>query len=188
MGSVPQPKVLFFLPIPNARGISQHDAVATTAEFKERSCTMARPVTLFTGQWADLPLETMCQKAKDFGYDGLELACWGDHFEVAKATAAYCKAKRELLERYGLKVYAISAHLVGQAVCDRIDERHKAILPDYVWGDGDPEGVRRRAAKEMIATAKPHRPPRTWASRSSTVSPAHPSGTCSTRSRPLLII
>jgi len=115
---------------------------------------MARPVTLFTGQWADLPLETMCQKAKDFGYDGLELACWGDHFEVAKANAAYCKAKRELLAKYGLKVYAISSHLVGQAVCDRIDERHKGILPDYVWGDGDPEGVRRRAAKEMIATAK----------------------------------
>jgi len=115
---------------------------------------MARPVTLFTGQWADLPLETMCQKARDFGYDGLELACWGDHFEVAKATAAYCKAKRELLDKYGLKVFAISAHLVGQAVCDRIDERHKSILPDYVWGDGDPESVRRRAAKEMIATAK----------------------------------
>ena len=36
---------------------------------------MARPVTLFTGQWADLPLEVVAQKAKDFGYDGLELAC-----------------------------------------------------------------------------------------------------------------
>lgn len=115
---------------------------------------MARPVTLFTGQWADLTLDTLCQKARDFGYDGLELACWGDHFEVAKANAAYCKAKRELLDKYGLKVFAISSHLVGQAVCDRIDERHKSILPDYVWGDGDPEGVRRRAAKEMIATAK----------------------------------
>lgn len=115
---------------------------------------MARPVTLFTGQWADLPLETMAQKAKAFGYDGLELACWGDHFEVAKATAAYCKAKKELLAKYGLGVHAISAHLVGQAVCDRIDERHQCIVPDYVWGDGEPEGVRQRAAKEMIATAK----------------------------------
>lgn len=115
---------------------------------------MARPVTLFTGQWADLPLETLCQKAKEFGYDGLELACWGDHFEVAKAKAGYCKAKRETLARHGLQVHAISAHLVGQAVCDIIDERHKLIVPDYVWGDGKPEGVRRRAAKEMIATAK----------------------------------
>ena len=115
---------------------------------------MARSVTLFTGQWADLPLEQLCQKAKQFGYDGVELACWGDHFEVEKADAAYCRKKREMLERHGLKVYAISAHLVGQAVCDRIDERHKAILSPAIWGDGDPEGVRQRAAKEMIAVAK----------------------------------
>jgi sugar phosphate isomerase/epimerase len=115
---------------------------------------MTRPVTLFTGQWADLPLETLCRQAADFGYDGLELACWGDHFEVHKADAAYCKAKRQLLEEYGLKLFSISNHLAGQAVCDRIDERHQAILPDYVWGDGDPEGVRQRAAKEMIATAE----------------------------------
>ncbi len=115
---------------------------------------MSRLVTLFTGQWADLPLKTLCQKAKDFGYDGLELACWGDHFEVAKADAAYCKAKRALLEKYGLQCQAISAHLVGQAVCDRIDERHKSILPDYVWGDGDPEGVRKRAAAELVKTAQ----------------------------------
>ncbi|MFA6111226.1 MAG: sugar phosphate isomerase/epimerase [Candidatus Latescibacterota bacterium] len=115
---------------------------------------MARPVTLFTGQWADLPLEALCEKAKEFGYDGLELACWGDHFEVAKADAAYCKAKRQLLAKHGLELFSISAHLVGQAVCDRIDERHRAILPDYVWGDGDPEGVRQRAAKEVIATAQ----------------------------------
>jgi len=115
---------------------------------------MGRPVTLFTGQWADLPLEQVCQKAKSFGYDGLELACWGDHFEVSKATEAYCRSKRALLEKYGLKVYAISNHLVGQAVADRIDERHKSILPDYVWGDGDQEGVRKRAADEMIKTGE----------------------------------
>ncbi len=115
---------------------------------------MARPVTLFTGQWADLDIETLCQKAVDFGYDGLELACWGDHFEVDKADAAYCKAKRQLLEKYGLQLFSISNHLVGQAVCDPIDERHKAILPPRIWGDGKPEGVRKRAAKEMIATAR----------------------------------
>lgn len=115
---------------------------------------MNRPVTLFTGQWADLPLETLCQKAKTFGYDGLELACWGDHFEVNKADQAYCKAKKDLLNRYGLKLFAISNHLVGQAVCDRIDQRHKGILPDYVWGDGFPENVRKRAAQEMIKTAE----------------------------------
>ena len=113
-----------------------------------------RPVTLFTGQWADLGIETICQKAVEFGYDGLELACWGDHFEVEKATAAYCKNKRQLLDQYGLKLYSISNHLVGQAVCDNIDSRHASILPPRILGDGDPEGVRKRAAKEMIATGK----------------------------------
>jgi sugar phosphate isomerase/epimerase len=115
---------------------------------------MSRPVTLFTGQWADLPFETVCQKAKSFGYDGLEIACWGDHFEVNKADDAYCRRKKEILGKYGLKVFAISNHLVGQAVSDVIDERHKSILPDYGWGDGNPEGVRKRAANEMISTAE----------------------------------
>jgi sugar phosphate isomerase/epimerase len=115
---------------------------------------MSRPLTLFTGQWADLKLEDLCRKAKDSGYDGLELACWGDHFEVARADAAYCKAKKDLLAKYGLQVHAISNHLVGQAVCDRIDQRHKGILPDYVWGDGYPDKVNQRAAQEMIRTAE----------------------------------
>jgi len=115
---------------------------------------MSRPVTLFTGQWADLPFETLCQKAKAFGYDGLELACWGDHFEVNKADDAYCLKKNETLTKYGLKVFAISNHLVGQAMTDRIDQRHKSILPAYVWGDGDPEGVRKRAAAEIVHTAE----------------------------------
>jgi len=115
---------------------------------------MSRPVTLFTGQWADLPFEVMCQKAKEFGYDGLELACWGDHFEVDKADENYCQEKLKTLKKYDLKLFAISTHLVGQAVCDRIDDRHKSVLPEYVWGDGDPEGVRQRAAFEMIKTGE----------------------------------
>jgi len=117
---------------------------------------MGRPVTLFTGQWADLPLEELAKKAASWGYDGLELACWGDHFEVDKALSdsKYCKAKRELLQKHGLEVFAISTHLVGQAVCDNIDNRHKAILPPDVWGDGEPEGVRKRAAKGVIKAAK----------------------------------
>jgi sugar phosphate isomerase/epimerase len=117
---------------------------------------MARTVTLFTGQWADLPFETLCAKAKSFGYDGLELACWGDHFDVAKALADknYCKGRWEILKSHGLTCVAISSHLVGQAICDNIDERHKSILPPEIWGDGDPEGVRKRAAKRMADTAK----------------------------------
>ncbi len=117
---------------------------------------MTRPVTLFTGQWADLTLDDVAAKAKSFGFDGLELACWGDHFDVARALAEpdYCQSRHDILNKHGLKVFAISNHLVGQAVCDNIDARHKSIIPPHVWGDGDAEGVRQRAAKEMADTAR----------------------------------
>ena len=120
------------------------------------STAMPRLVTLFTGQWADLKLEDMARKTKEFGYQGIELACWGDHFEVDKALAdsGYCAAKRATLEKHDLQCKAISAHLVGQAVCDIIDERHKLILPPYVWGDGKPAGVNQRAAEELKNTAR----------------------------------
>ncbi len=117
---------------------------------------MSRLVTLFTGQWADLPLAELAGKARDFGYQGLELACWGDHFDVKRANEDpnYCSEKRDTLEKYDLQCQAISNHLVGQAVCDMIDSRHKGIVPPYVWGDGDPEGVKQRAAEELKATAR----------------------------------
>jgi sugar phosphate isomerase/epimerase len=118
---------------------------------------MPRPVTLFTGQWADLPFNDLCKLAKKMGYDGIELATWGDHFEIRKAvdSKSYCKQKWETLQKNGLKSFAISTHLVGQAVCDLlIDERHKSILPEHVWGDGKPEGVRQRAAEELKIAAK----------------------------------
>jgi sugar phosphate isomerase/epimerase len=117
---------------------------------------MPRPVTLFTGQWADLPLETLAEKVSSWGFDGLELACWGDHFEVDKALEkdSYVRERRDLLEKYNLKCWAISNHLVGQCVCDPIDQRHRNVLPDRLWGDGDPEGVRQRAAEEMKNTAR----------------------------------
>ena len=117
--------------------------------------TMARPITIFTGQLADMKLEDVARIVKESGFDGLELACWGDHFEINKALEDknYCRNKWELLKEYGLSCHAISNHLVGQAVCDIIDERHKAILPPGIWGDGNPEGVNKRAAEEMIRTA-----------------------------------
>lgn len=117
---------------------------------------MGRPVTLFTGQWADLPIKELAPLAKKMGYDGLELACWGDHFEVEKAleSDSYIRERKDLLEKNGLQLFCIGNHLGGQAVCDQIDERHKATLPPHVWGDGDPEGVRRRAAEHMKNTAR----------------------------------
>ena len=117
---------------------------------------MSRPVTLFTGQWADLTLEVLTEKAEGWGFDGLELACWGDHFDVGTAVAdrTYCQERRRLLERHGLQVWALGAHLVGQAVCDRIDERHRGVLPPQVWGDGDPAGVNARATDWMKDAAR----------------------------------
>src|SRR3954469_18446464 len=110
---------------------------------------MPRPVTLFTGQWADLPFEEVCRLAAGWGYDGLEIACWGDHFEVDRALAdpSYVDGRRAILAKHDLAVYAISNHLVGQAVCDDpIDERHRGIRPTRAWAAGPPGGGRRGAA------------------------------------------
>jgi len=118
---------------------------------------MARPITLFTGQWADLPFEEVARLAAGWGYDGLEIACWGDHFDpwAALEDDTYLAGRRAILDKYGLAVHAISNHLTGQAVCDDpIDERHRGIVAARVWGDGSPEGVRERAAEAMEVTAR----------------------------------
>jgi sugar phosphate isomerase/epimerase len=117
---------------------------------------MPRPVLLFSGPFSDLPLEELVARAADWGYQGLELACWGDHLEVQRALSEsdYCAGRLDLLARHDLHVPVISNHRVGQAVCDSVDERHKDLLPDYVWGDGHPEVVRQRAAEEMVATVR----------------------------------
>jgi sugar phosphate isomerase/epimerase len=122
----------------------------------EEEGKVSRPVTLFTGQWADLPLEDLARKCGEWGFDGLELACWGDHFDVDRALSesGYVEGRWEILKKNGLNCWAISNHLVGQAVCDPIDDRHKATLPPDVWGDGEPEGVRQRAAEKIKDTAR----------------------------------
>ena len=127
-----------------------------TARLHMLRASMARPVTLFTGQWADLPLTELAAKAGAWGFDGLELACWGDHFDVDAGAR-----RRRLLPRAPRaaraprpEVWTIGNHLVGQAVCDRIDARHQGVVPPDVWGDGDPEGVRQRAAEKIKDTAR----------------------------------
>ena len=115
------------------------------------------PVTLFTGQWADLPLEEVARLASSWGYDGLEIAASGDHLDLERADVDddYLASRVEILDRHGLQVYAISNHLTGQAVCDDpIDFRHQAILRPSTWGDGDAEGVRQRAAEDMKRSAR----------------------------------
>ena len=113
---------------------------------------MARPVTLFTGQWADLSLEEVARRASDWGYDGLELACWGDHFDPAKGarSADYCDEKRSLLDKYGLKCWAISHHLAGQLVLDNIDKRHMGFVPPKIKHTKE---AREWAVKTMMSCA-----------------------------------
>ncbi len=116
---------------------------------------MSRKVTIFTGQWADLPLEEVCRKMHDSGYDGLELACWGDHFDVfaAAESKAYCDEKLALLRKYDLNCWAISNHLAGQLICDpNNDKRSNAFAPAELADNG--EAQRDWAVKSMIAAAK----------------------------------
>jgi sugar phosphate isomerase/epimerase len=116
---------------------------------------MTRPVTLFTGQWADLPLAELAQKAAGWGYDGLELACWGDHMDVNKAATDkdYCKKQLAVLQKNKLQLFAISNHLAGQLVCDlNNDSRSDAFAPPDCAGNA--EKKRKWAVEAMINTAR----------------------------------
>src|SRR5437764_12347287 len=116
----------------------------------ESTSPMPRPVILFSGSWTDLSLEELAPKSGEWGYQGLELCCWGDHFEVQRALSEedYCQHKLDVLARADLGVSILSNHRVSQAVCDPVDARHPALVPDYVWGDGKPAAVQQRAAAE----------------------------------------
>lgn len=115
---------------------------------------MTRPVTLFTGQWADLPFEDLCELAQKMGFEGLELACWGDHCDVRKAATdpEYVKQRKATLKKYGLKCWALGSHLAGQCVGDDWDPRLDGFAPDSV--KGKPEAIRAWAIEEMKYTAR----------------------------------
>ncbi|TFH16959.1 MAG: sugar phosphate isomerase/epimerase, partial [Lentisphaerales bacterium] len=116
---------------------------------------MPRPVTLFTGQFADIPLEKLAEKAAGWGYEGLELACWGDHVDVDRAAKdkAYAKSRKAILAKYGLKCYAISHHLAGQLVCDPNDDaRSDMFAPPSCKGKA--EAKRKWAVQTMKNTAR----------------------------------
>jgi sugar phosphate isomerase/epimerase len=117
---------------------------------------MPRPVILCSGAWTDLPLEELAAKAGEWGYQGVELACWGDHCEVQRALNEedYCQKKLDLLARHDLVVPVLNNQRVGQAICDPISKMHQPWLPEYVWGDGVVSGVQQRAAEEMVSTVR----------------------------------
>ncbi len=116
---------------------------------------MARTVTLFTGQFADIPLETLAAKAKGWGYDGLELASWGDHLDVIRAAndPGYAEERRAVLGRQGLSLHAFSIHLAGQLICDEpLDERHAQFVPPEHRGSA--EAMRRWATDWCLAAPR----------------------------------
>jgi len=110
---------------------------------------MSRPVTIFSGQWADLPFETFCEKASGFGYDGIEIACWGDHLDLKKAAtdSQYVEERKAILKKYKLKTWAIGTHLVGQCVGDNWDPRLDGFAPSALAGK--PEEIRKWAIQDM---------------------------------------
>jgi len=110
---------------------------------------MARPVTLVGGQWADLPFDTLCAKVKSFGYDGIELATWGDQINPKKAAedSEYVKERKNILSKYGLNAWAISGHIAGQCVGDHWDPRLDGFAPAALAGQ--PEKIREWAIQEM---------------------------------------
>lgn len=117
---------------------------------------MPRTIALFTGAFADLSLPELAAQAAEWGYSAVELAAWGGHLDVS-AVMSDAEAVPKLLDTLGdhdLQLPVVAAFRIGQAVGDRIDERHRRLVPAHVWGDGDPRGVRARAASEMIATIR----------------------------------
>lgn len=117
---------------------------------------MPRPVLLFTGPWTDMPLEEIAAQAAEWGYQGLDLCAWGDHFEVQRVLDEddHAETRVDLLRRLELEVPVVSCHRLSQVIGDVLDDRHRELVPDYVWGDGEPSGVLQRATEEMIATIR----------------------------------
>ena len=108
-----------------------------------------RPVTIFTGQWADLPFEEVCRIMSEIGYEGLEIASWGDHLDLEKAAKdlEYVNEKKKILEKYNLKCWAIGTHIIGQCVCDVWDKRLDGFAPNEYAGK--PEEIKKWAIRQM---------------------------------------
>src|SRR5438874_1591697 len=121
---------MLFSPLsPGGRGVGGHqgNGIAWPHRMK-RGLAMPRMLALFTGPWTDQPLEVVAGKASEWGYQALDLACWGEHLAVQKALAEpeYCRSILSMMEQHELSIISLSNHPVGQAVADRLDARHQA--------------------------------------------------------------
>src|SRR5205085_10225257 len=104
-------------------------ASVPTLALADPEIPMPRPVTLFTAQWADMPLDHVARLAASWGYDGLELACMGDHLDPGRAAIdlGYATEQLQVLAHHGLRLWALGNPLAGQLVSDPDnDERSDA--------------------------------------------------------------
>ncbi|MBQ0006232.1 MAG: sugar phosphate isomerase/epimerase [Alistipes sp.] len=114
---------------------------------------MPRLVTLMSCQWADMDLDTLCGKAARMGYDGIELAIWGNHLDPLKAAEddSYVESIKAVFKKHNLVVKALCAHVPSQCVGDYNDPRLDNFAPaEYA---GKPDEIRKWAVKTMKAAA-----------------------------------
>jgi sugar phosphate isomerase/epimerase len=102
-----------------------------------------------TAQWADIPLDELCALAAKMGYDGLELACWGNSLDVDKAYTddSYVAYVKDTLAKHGLICKAIASHIIGQCVGDAPDPRLNNFAPAALADK--PDEIRRWAIETM---------------------------------------
>ena len=107
-------------------------------------------VTLCSIQWADIPFDELCTLAKKMGYDGLEVACWGNGIDVDRAISdeSYVNWMKENLKKNGLVMTALAVHIIGQCVGDDPDPRLNNFAPSALANN--PEAIRQWAIDTMM--------------------------------------
>jgi sugar phosphate isomerase/epimerase len=117
---------------------------------------MARPAILCTQPWADLPVLDLAPQIAEWGYQGLELWCGGDHLEVQLALSDedYVNTLIETLNQLELRVLAVSSPTVSLLPLNGARPWYREQVPDYVWGNGDCEGVQERSVEELASTVR----------------------------------
>ena len=129
---------------PTASDRCFHHRLRRTREWHDPS--RSSPASGPTCRWRSWP-----SKAAAWGFDGLELACWGDHFDVDEALADPT-ATRTAAARSSTATASSASRSRRTSSARRSATRSTSVTgrscrPD-VWGDGDPEGVRQPGGRQ----------------------------------------
>lgn len=116
---------------------------------------MTRPIILHSGSWSDVALDELAGLAAEWGYQGFELCSWGKHFDVWQSQSDDSKLQEnlDLLSRFEMSIPVLSMHRISQALCDPADSVLQRILPEEIWADGDPDGIRERTSEALSLAA-----------------------------------